>query len=392
MLVNRLPYPLDDGWKVRTFHLLRALARRSSVVVVCSTDVSPAEFLVALGGDACVRSVQPPRRYTFSQLALGLVSRLPLYVHIEASRAFRAAARIEIEKGCQVVLCELTAMYEHVRSLGIDDRIVIDTHNIDSIVFERYARTQPTWLRRLYARVTAAKMRAYESDVFRRVRAVIVCSDEESAHLETRVHGAPVWVVPNGAELSSSAVADQPDPERLFFFGRLDYHPNRDAMEYFLEQVLPRVRSIRPSVELHVAGADNGTVEHMLAQAAGTRYYGRVKDLAPELAASALVIVPLRLGGGTRLKILEAMAAGRPVISSTVGAEGLQVTDGLDIVLADDAESFAAAIVRLLEDPQTAARIGAEGRRTVERLYSWSALEELFARRLLGDECEGTAV
>ncbi len=360
--------------------------------MVCFTDVDPTAFLAALGGEVTFRAVVPPPRYTARQLALGVVSPLPLYVHLEASSAFRAAVRRELEFGCHVILCELTAMYEHVRDAGMDDRVVIDTHNIDSIIFERYQRTQPTMWRRLYARISAAKLRAYERDVFRRVHAVVVCSEEEAVALRDRTPGAPVWVVPNGADTGLPLPEIPVHPERLFFFGRLDYHPNRDAIEYFVNTILPSIRSARPGVEFHVAGADNGTVERLLAGVPGTRFHGRVPQLAPELAASAVVVVPLRVGGGTRLKILEAMAAGRPVVSSSVGAEGLQVSSGHDIILADDPAAFADAVLDLLADPERAAALGAEGRRTVERQYGWQSIEDNFTMRVLRNQEGGRSV
>jgi glycosyltransferase involved in cell wall biosynthesis len=389
VLVNRIPFPLDDGWKVRTFQLLRAVAQSLPTTIICYGSGSQDAFLRALGGDVTLRLVPPQPRYTTSQIVRGLFGKLPLYAYLEDSAAYRAVVTEEVQRKPDVVLCELTALFEPLRALGIDHRIVVDTHNIDSIVFERYARTQPTWARRLYSRVTARKLRRYEAEVFARVGVVLVCSEAEVAPVLQRAPAAHCVVVPNGAD--TEQVGDMPalpDLRRIFFFGRLDYHPNVDAIRFFLRSIFPLVRARRPDAELQVAGAgDDGTVEDMLSASPGATYLGRLEELHPVLAEAGVVIVPLRSGGGTRLKILEALAARRPVVSTTIGAEGLSLAD-TEIRLADDPVAFADAITFLMDHPEEANRLGARGRQAVEERYGWSAIGKALVR-LLGEVARG---
>jgi polysaccharide biosynthesis protein PslH len=385
VLLNRIPYPLDDGWKVRTFHLLRAAVRSGPATIVSYGEDPDGEFMRALGGHARLRTVPSHPRHTPWQLLRGLIGPLPLYAYLDNSPAYRALVREEVNRGVDVVLCELTALFECLRGLAVEDRTVIDTHNIDSLVFDRYATTQPTLPRRLYSRVTARKLRRYEADVFARVARVVVCSDAEVAPVLERAPGARCRVIPNGAEMAIPArTVCRPDGRRLFFFGRLDYHPNVDGIRYFLGSIFPLILRERPDAEFHVAGAgDNGTVAELLAGVPQARFHGRVADLRTEIERADVVVVPLRAGGGTRLKILEALAASRPVVSTSIGAEGLALHDGDEIILADPPAQFAAAVSRLLAEPGAAERIGALGRRAVERAYGWDAIGQRLADVLL---------
>lgn len=383
ILLNRVPYPLDDGWKVRTYHLVRAVAATCETTIVCAARGESEPFADALGASATLHFVPGAEQHRGLQLLSGLVGRDPLYVTQERSAVFREAVERALRAGQDLVLCELTALYEHVRGLGVDGRVVIDTHNVDSAVFTRYATSQPTFARRLYSRITARKMRRYEEQVFGRVGAVVVCSTPEEPQVLEIAPTANVWVIPNGATLAPPPDAARPAGHRMLFFGRLDYHPNVDAIEFFLEHVFPVIRAAIPDAEFDVAGAaDDGTIAALMGRHPGATFHGRVPSLEPVIASADLVVVPLRVGGGTRLKILEALAAGRPVLSTAIGAEGLELEPGEEIALADDAVSFAGKAVALLRDPRGAGRLGMQGRSAVESKYGWPAIGREFARRL----------
>lgn len=388
ILMNRVPWPLDDGWKVRTFHMVRALARRGPVTVVSfdrGDDPDVEDFVAAAGPRVRLRLVQGSRAYTPWRLLRGLVGFLPVHVLVERSSGFRAVVKEElVTTRPAVIVCELVAMADQLR--GWDDLppLVIDTHNIDSLVIRRYADVLPWSFRKAYALITSWKFARFESRAFRRAAAVLVCSGIEERLLQAGETGHRAWMVPNGADLERFRPVDQPSvPERLLFFGKLDYFPNRDAIEFFLDDILPRIRESFPQVELHIAGAggDDGLRARLEAEK-GVIYHGKVADLNTLLGSAAVVVVPLRSGGGTRLKILEALAAARPLVSTVVGAEGLELEAGRDLLLADDADAFAAAVTGLLRDTQRAAALGNRGRSTVTRRYDWRAIEESLAQRL----------
>jgi glycosyltransferase involved in cell wall biosynthesis len=185
-------------------------------------------------------------------------------------------------------------------------------------------------------------------------------------------------VVPNGVDLDFFRAGATPAvraPTTLLFFGAIDYHPNTDAMLFFAREVMPLLRSRVPRVRLCIVGRRPPEAVTAL-RGPDVEVAGAVEDVRPYLERAAVVIVPLRLGGGTRLKILEALAMGKAVVSTTLGAEGLDVVPDRDLLLADDPATFAAQIRRLLDDPELAARIGAAGRRVVEARYGWGASVE----------------
>ena len=180
-----------------------------------------------------------------------------------------------------------------------------------------------------------------------------------------------VSVVPNAVDATSLQVHEDKVADRLIHPGAVAYGPNLDAMRYFSSDILPRIRARRPGVCIQITGTHDGVPEASLPAGDGILYTGHVADVRPLIAASPVCVVPLRQGGGTRLKILEAMALGTAVVATSKGAEGLDVTPGVDILIADDAEGFAEAVLGLLGDPARAARQAASARDLIRRQYTW---------------------
>jgi glycosyltransferase involved in cell wall biosynthesis len=184
-----------------------------------------------------------------------------------------------------------------------------------------------------------------------------------------------VHVVPTGVDTAYFAEVGGPArPRHMVFTGSMDWLPNEDGMVYFVRDVLPLIRRHEPTATLSIVGRAPTPAIARLASEEGVEVTGRVDDVRPHMAAGAVYIVPLRIGGGTRLKIFEAMAMGKPVVSTTIGAEGLPVTPGADVVIADTAETFADAVVRLFRDDAERRRIGAAAKRLVAERYDWSAV------------------
>lgn len=387
ILANRLPYPLDDGWKVRTFHIVRALARAAEVTLLLATPPDPAVAEAAaraLGPTVRIRSAQPPRGHALRRLALGALTGEPLHVWAQDTpelwRAFREESR-----GIDAVLSVATFFWRYLRTLDARVLRLVDTHNIDSLNVERHATYDPSVPRRLYARMTVPKLVRLEDTVFAAADLVCVCSPEEEAIVRRRVPGAAVRVIPNGVDTRYFEPRPDvvPDPTRLVFFGKLDYFPNVDGLTWFVDDVLPRIQQRRPDVTVRVLGAgDARDVARVAARNPAVQLVGRVDDLRPELAAAAAVVVPLRVGAGTRLKIVEALSAGCPIVSTGIGAEGLGLTSGRELVLADTPEAFADASAALLADPARARALAAAGRRTVVERYDWEMIGEGFVREV----------
>jgi glycosyltransferase involved in cell wall biosynthesis len=263
-------------------------------------------------------------------------------------------------------------------------RLVVNSHNIDYELTKQYARKGSSLAHRLYAEVNWRKLRREELGTYRDADGVYLCSAKDERCLLDVIPGARTVVIPNSADVEyyqPRPTDPPPDGRTVVFFGLLSYAPNVDGVIYFLQKIWPRVAEARPEARLKIIG---GGAPRSLELLAGPRVEltGFVPDLRPHLAAAAAVVIPLRLGGGTRLKIVEAMAMGKAIVSTTLGAEGIEAAPGRDLLVEDQPEAFADAVNRLLGDPELAARIGQSGRSLAAELYSWSraaqALESFY--------------
>ena len=253
-------------------------------------------------------------------------------------------------------------------------RLVVASHNIDYELARQYARTGPSLAHRLHAAVNWRKLRREELGAYRDADGVYLCSTADERRLRDVVPGARTAVIPNAADVEyyQPRLTDPPpDGRTVVFFGLLSYAPNVDGVIYFVEKIWPRVAAAHPEARLKIIG---GRPPPPLQLLAGPRVEltGFVPDLRPHLAAAAAVVVPLRLGGGTRLKIVEAMAMGTAIVSTTLGAEGIEAIPGRDLLIEDQPEAFADAVNRLLANAELAARIGKSARSLAVERYSWS--------------------
>jgi polysaccharide biosynthesis protein PslH len=386
VLANRLPYPIDDGWKTRTYHVVRGLARRARVTLLVFDDSSRTlldEFRTSVGGSLEIVQVPAPSANSPLRLLLGLITATPLYVWNMRSRRYARALREVLGGKPDVVVAELAGMYAHLLDLPRGATRVIDTHNVDSILVRRYATAAANPLRRIYARMTVRKLERLERRIYDDADHVWVCSEGEIDTVRGIAPAANVTCVPNGVDTSRLAPQPgAPSTTDLLFFGRMDYQPNRDALDYFAAEILPRLRE-RLDVTVNIVGAGiDARMEELARANPELRMVGRVDDIRAAIASAAIVIVPLRMGGGTRLKILEALAMGKAIVSTSIGAEGLDVESGRDIVLADSAAEFAAAVERLLLDPAERAELGARGRETAAGRYDWRRIEDVMGAQL----------
>ena len=257
---------------------------------------------------------------------------------------------------------------------------VIDDGCVYHLSYERAAALAPSALGRARGALRAWRLRRFERALARRAHALVAVSEDEARLMRALAPGRRVIVAPNGVDVD--AVAPSPPGDALLFVGLLGYAPNRDAMEWFAREVLPRLGPEVP--EVLVAGRDPGPALEALARAhPRLRLLGFVPELAPLYARAAVFVNPMRGGGGTRLKMLGAMAAGKAVVSTTIGAEGLALTPGREVVIADTPAAFAAAVRELLKDGGRAARLGQAARALVEARYRWEAcvapIEALYA-------------
>lgn len=332
-------------------------------------------------------SVRKPRMYGTWNVIRGAAGRWPLPV-LNYTSAAMAAALAELKGPYDLIHLDSIHMTRYGRVLarkaGAAQRLVYDWHNLESEAMRRHAAAVASRARSVYAEQTARKLERLEREVLRTAFGHIVCSERERERLLRIAPGARIVTVENGVDTAyfQGAAGDAVVRRRIVFVGKMDYYPNIEAAKHFVERIWPVVRERLPGTALTIAGSDPVEAVRALEKVAGVTVTGTVPDLRPYYEGALAAIVPLRTGGGTRLKILEAMAAGVPVISTHLGAEGLSVEPGRDILIADvdEPQEWAAHLGRLAEAPEESAKIAARGVELVQARYDWEIVGDALRR------------
>ncbi len=383
-VTEKFPWPVDDGGQIRTFQVLRRLAERHPVTLVsldppAKTDVDP---IRALGVEA--RTF--PRRTAPWALpmaaATSVLDRRPFPFNKSFSRPVFDEVKRQLARGDVGALhfnhLDGAQYLDFLGRAARDVPAVVDTHNVMTTVYARYVETTDNPAVKAFLWTQWLKMRRYEPRLLKRSRACVVCSDVERDLLAKWGVAAPV-VVPNGVDTTRFGERRgerAPGPPRIVFTGAMDYRPNHDGIEWFLREVLPALEQRLPDFRVTIVGRNPAPALKNLAVGGRVELTGRVEDVKPYVTGADVFIAPLRVGGGTRLKILEAMAAGVPVVSTTVGAEGIDARDGEHLVLADAPAAFAEAVAGLAGDAARGAALAEKARDLVVRRYDWSAVTE----------------
>jgi len=327
--------------------------------------------------------VPPPERYTAWKLLRGIAGRDPVPVLNYTTDAMRdALAQLLARTAFDIVQIEGTPMAGYAGTIARGANppaVVYDWHNIESELMRRFA-AQASFAKRIYAKLTAERLEALEGRMLAGRAGHVVCSEREKRRLLTIAPDAMVEIVENGVDCDFFArAAARERRDGVVFVGSMDYHANVEAAIDFAREVWPWVRTQFPELRLKLVGSNPAPAVRALASEAGIEITGTVPDIRPYYAEAVAAIVPLKTGGGTRLKILEALAAGVPVISTKAGAEGLALTVGEHLLIAQTKDEWLAAI-RRVSDPQAAAALSAAGRKRVRERYDWS----IPGARLLG--------
>jgi glycosyltransferase involved in cell wall biosynthesis len=374
-----LPYPLDAGGKIRSFHLLRGLADRHEVDLYTvhygtEPEVPPAVralcrtvFSGALnGGDRKGRQWRALR--PFSQAI----------DHFQGDLALRDV-RVQLGRGgYDLLLADELCMTPYV--VGLPTRKIAGRQKIEHRHHAALLAREAAGVRRLVGVLDLVRLRRFERTAMAAVDAAVCCSDDDAASLRRLNPDTAVAVVANGVDPDCfHAQPDADGPPTVAYVGTLDYPPNVDALDFFFRAIHPRLVQAVPDVRTRIVGRSPTAEVLAWGEIPGVTVSGSVPDVRPHLAAATVVIVPLRVGGGTRIKILECLAAGRAVVSTSIGAEGLGLQHGEHLMLADDPESFARHTAALLEDRALRQRLAAAGRSRVLARHAWSELGRRFA-------------
>ena len=396
-LTPQLPYPPHKGTALRNFNLIKNLAPHHETHLLSFVEeegklpeASPLHELCA-----SIQTVLAPKRslrqrlraLAFSTLP-DIASRLPSALFADKLKALLERTQFDV---LQVEGLEM-AQYYLATSAKLPV-IVLDEHNAEYLLqrraFEVDSRAPRRWLGASYSLVQWLKLKNYERRACRRASAVIAVSEADRRALLQLDPGLDITVVPNGVDTEYFHCRplvqdkDSTGSPTLAFTGTMDFRPNVDAMTWFCHEVLPPIRSQLPQIRLLIVGQSPAKAVRGLASPAVT-VTGAVEDIRPYLEKAAVYVVPMRMGGGVRLKVLEAMAGGIPVVSTRAGAEGIAVDDGENVLLADTAAEFAAKVVEVLTNVSLGRRLAAQGRKLAEAHHDWRlitpTLEELYAR------------
>jgi len=374
---------------LRSFHLIQELSRRQRVTVVTTHGVGDDPRALAEQLPDCERLISLPHalptratgRFVWA-LARSWLSRYPAELWKCRVPALRAELEALLGGGRRAVdLCiaDFLAATPNVPLAG-EVPVVLFAHNVEHLIWKRLAlhERQP-WRRALLA-LEWRKMRACEARACRQAQLTIAVSDEDCRLLAALAPDVTVRAISTGVDLAyfRPPLAHVPD-HSLVFTGSLDWYPNEDAMISFIDKVLPIVRVSVPDTTLTIVGRNpSRRLRAVAAASAGVHVTGTVEDVRPFVARSAVYVVPLRIGSGTRLKIFEALAMARPVVSTTIGAEGLALIPDVHYLQADQPAEFARAVVTLLHDPLRRDSLGRAGRQLVASRYSWAHVAREF--------------
>ena len=381
-----LPWPLAHGGRIRLYHLVRELSRQHRVTLVALTEEQAADT-TPLEVFCRVVTVRHHPRF-FPAFWRFLAGPRPYNVERFVSPLLTATIRRLLEADrFDLVHLETTHIWGAAAACGDLPR-VLGTQNVEATILAQLAKACRNPLKRFLYRLEGAKMRRFETEAWRSCRLCLAVSDAERAEM-IAAGAAPdrVVTIPNGVDLERFSPAPRPMGKLLLFLGGLDYHPNRDAADWLLTEVWPRVRGAEPAAQLLLAGRGTET----LAAAGlpeGVACLGDPADVPACFARADMLLVPLRIGAGTRLKVLEAMAAGLPVVATARGCEGIAARPDEHLLVADAPADFAAACLRLLAKPGLAESLAVNARKLVESLYSWQLQGERLAG-VYGGLCDG---
>jgi glycosyltransferase involved in cell wall biosynthesis len=382
MLCQALPYPPDAGNHLRTYNVLRLLARAFDVTALFffrRADRASADAVrgatSALSAFATVEafpidSEHSPVRLLFDH-ARSVATQRAYTWYVYQSRAYRARVReLVASGGFALVHIDSLDLVSYVPMLG-SLPVVCVHHDIESELLRRRAGVERNAWRRAYLARQSAFVAALQRQWCPAMAANVVVSDLDGARLRQLAPGARTLTVPNGIDTGEFR-QEGGNGSAVVSIGGTNLFPNADALEYFSGRIAPRIRSLHPNVPLRWIGRVGGGVRERVGDA--VELTGYVDDVRPHLRDAACFVVPLRVGGGTRLKILTAWAMGVPVVTTSIGCEGLDAVDGENVIVRDDPDAFADAVARILDDAALRDRLARAGRATVEQTYSWDVI------------------
>lgn len=384
---NRILFPVNTGGRIRTLNVLRHLAQWHEITYLCNVEPGDEEQLdqmrqLGLTLETCHWQGTKPDQWKFYWgLATNCCSSLPFSVSKDNNPLLRKRAeQLTTDSAFDVVICDFVQMAPATVGLPCQASILFQ-HNVEAQILQRHAEHDRGWLRRRVMSAQEKKMRRFEQQAGRQFDAVIAVSEEDRSTFNNQYGWENVEVIDTAVNVDYfEPQAQAIDNHNVAFVASLDWLPNQEGAVWFAREVWPLILAENPEARFSLVGRNPSRKVESLAAEQGVEVLGTVPDVRPYLAKAAVVVVPLLVGGGTRIKIFEAMAMGKAIVSTTIGAEGLKVTSGKHILLADSASDFASATNQLLADSDQRRQLGETAHQLVKKNFSSESVARQFER------------
>lgn len=373
----RACWPLDTGAKLRNYHLARVLGAQARVALLAFAEQGQSVSDLAEIFEQVV-TVPRGKGYSFGNVLRGAVGTTPLpLLNYTTAEMKQALARVLEDNDFDVVQVESIHLMNYlpvIRAARRRPLAVCDWHNVESDLMRQYAENERNVARKAYARRTARLMSEFEERALNEFDAHLTVSEDDAERLRSTNSKARIFVIENGVDVAGFANEDARKKTRIVFVGSMDYHANIEGVTSFARNVWPLLHRKKPELSFTIVGRDPAQSVRELSSIAGVEVTGSVDDVRPYYREALAAVVPLNVGGGSRLKVLEAMAAGVPVVSTIRGAEGLAVRSSVNILLVESNEEFVDAIISLADRQELRNRIIAGGRALIAERYDWSKI------------------
>lgn len=379
-LTTKLPYPPDSGAKIRDFNLIKEISKEHGVSLISFIEDEEQNKNLGFLNPYCKSIEVVKEKGKISLLAgifISLFTNKPFTIAKFYSSRMKQKIRVALSNNkFDLIHCSHLHMAQYVENVKNIPKI-LDEHNIESFVIKRYLKEQRNLIKKIFVFfLQYLKLVGYESRIAQKFDHCFVVSEVDKKNLESIAPSASLSVVSNGVDLNRYKPQEtDAQPNSLIYTAVMDWFPNEDAMVYFYDKIWPFVKKEIKDVHLCIVGRNpSNKIVSLSRRGENIMVTGYVEDVRPYIAKSSVYIVPLRIGGGSRLKILEAMAMGKPVVSTSIGCEGLDVADNESILIANLPEEFSAKTAMLLRDSELRNKLGTNARKLVEDKYSWDII------------------
>lgn len=385
---QRFPLPMDTGGKIRTGKMLEGLKKHFDITLLCHFEGLKDDPYLGQVKNLCDdfhyvlwKEVSKYSFLFYARVLVRFFSRYPISVKNDYSRAIEDKIAELVRNGkFDLLICDFLQPTLNFRNV-MEFPTLLFQHNVESMIVHRHYEAPKNAFMKMFWWVQWKKMERFERRMCQQFDAVVAVSEQDKLILEQKFGVAHVHTIPTGVDMFYfSSNEENPHGNSLVYVGSMDWLPNEDSIEFFAKHILPPIKAAVPDVTLTVVGRNPSShLRRIVEEFPEIKILGRVDDVRPYMSQASVYIIPLRIGGGTRIKVYEAMAMGKAIVSTRVGTEGLPLEDGKHVLLADQPQEFAESVIRLLRDPIARNKLERSARKFVETHGGWNEAVQQFA-------------